>query len=134
MSRAKSIGLSAPFFWKSFTRPGCETAARSGGLPPCTAVESTVGVLSPVDRYVTLTFGYFSLKPSSTAWKCFCSSPVQTPTIETLPETSVDPSAVVAPLLDFLLPHAVSARSATARSAASVSDCRFTMVLLLSRG
>ena len=71
-------------------------------MPPCTAVESTVGVLSPVDRYVTLTFGYFSLKPSSTAWKCFCSSPVQTPTIEILPETSVDPSEVVAPLLDLL--------------------------------
>ena len=91
-------------------------------MPPCTAVESTVGVLSPVDRYVTLTFGYFALKPLSTAWKCFCSSPVQTPTIETLPETSVEPSEVVAPLLDFLLlPHAVSASSATARSAASVS-------------
>ena len=29
--------------------PGCDTDARSGGLPPATAVARTVGVLSPVD-------------------------------------------------------------------------------------
>src|ERR1044071_7249703 len=124
--------FSEPFFWKSVTSPGCETAARSGGLPPSTAVESTVGVLSPVDRYVTLTFGYFFLKPFSTAWKCCCSAPVQTPTIFTAPETSDEPE-LAEPEDFFLPPHAVSASSATASTAASVNACRFTRVLL-SRG
>jgi len=41
--------------------------------------------LSPVDLYDTVTFGYFFRKPFSTASNDFCSSPVQTPTIETLP-------------------------------------------------
>src|SRR2546421_8579461 len=85
--RANSIGFRAPRFAKSFTSPGCDTDARSGGLPPCTAVESTVGVLSPLGLYLTVTFGYLALKPFSTAWNDFCSSPVQTPVIVTLPET-----------------------------------------------
>src|SRR3569833_1081582 len=97
------MGFRTPFFWKSVTRPGCETDARAGGLPPCTAGESTVGVLSPVERYVTLTFGYFTLKPASTAWNAFCSSPVQTPTICTLPLVSVEPLAVVVLLLLLVL-------------------------------
>src|SRR5437762_6931368 len=37
-------GFSAPFFAKSFIRPGCARIATSGGLPPCTAVASTVGI------------------------------------------------------------------------------------------
>src|SRR4051794_20779782 len=135
------MSLSAPFFWKSVTRPGCDTDARSGGLPPSTAVERTVGGLSPVERYLTATFGDFCLKPSSTAWKCFCSSPVQTPTIETLPLTSLEPVAVVAPPLLLLLllsfelpPQAASARTtATASVAVAVTRSRFTL-LLLSRG
>src|SRR3954447_20136511 len=84
---AKSSGFSAPFFWNCCTTPGCAIAARSGGLPPSTAVPSTVGTLSPADVYFAVTFGYLALKPSSTAWKDFCSSPVQTPMIDTLPET-----------------------------------------------
>src|ERR671936_1135956 len=83
------MGFSAFRFAKSLTRPGWDTDARSGGLPPCTAVESTVGVLSPVGLYLTETFGYFFLNPSSTAWKFFCSSPVQTPLIEIFPLTAV---------------------------------------------
>src|SRR3954453_12177633 len=129
------MSLSAPFFWKSVTRPGCDTDARSGGLPPSTAVERTVGVLSPVERYLTLTFGYFSVKPSSTAWKCFCSSPVQTPTIETFPFTSDEPEAVVPPpLLELELPpQAANTSTGTATSVAVITLCRFTYVLL-SRG
>ena len=125
--RAREVHrLQRPFFWKSTTRPGCETDARSGGLPPCTAVESTVGVLSPVERYVTLTFGYFSLNPSRTAWKCCCSAPVQTPTILMFPYTLDDPDVVAVPplelvvlLLDFLLPQAASESAATTSRAAS---------------
>src|SRR3569833_3594378 len=128
------MGFRTPFFWKSVTRPGCETDARSGGLPPCTAVESTVGGLSPVERYGTLTFGYFTLKPASTAWNAFCSSPVQTPPICTLPLVSVEPLAVVAPppplvlLLELLLPpQAASARTAaTTTIAVVVLRIRFT--------
>src|SRR5918911_2156766 len=86
---ANVSGLSAPRFAKSLTRPGCDTDARSGGLPPCTAVESTVGVLSPVGLYFTETFGYFLWKPSRTAWNDFCSSPVQTPLIVIFPFTAV---------------------------------------------
>ena len=73
--------------------PGCGTAARSGGLPPCTAVESTVGISSPTGRYLTFTFGYFSLKPSRTALNERASWPVQTPLMERLPETFSSPAA-----------------------------------------
>ena len=41
-SRAKAIGFSAPRSAKSVMKPGCGSAAMSGGLPPSTAVESTV--------------------------------------------------------------------------------------------
>src|SRR4051794_34728722 len=85
-------------------------------------------------------FGYFALKPLSTAWKCFCSSPVQTPTICTLPLVLVEPLAVVAPLLLLLLfelllpPQAASARTdPTAMTAVVVTRIRFTE-LLLSQG
>ena len=59
----------------------------SGGLPPSTAVERTVTMLSPPEVYLTVTSGFFSLKPSITAWKDFCSGPVQTPITEIEPET-----------------------------------------------
>src|SRR3954454_21434262 len=92
---AKVSGLSAPFSWNCLTMPGWPIAARSGGLPPWTAVLSTVGVLSPAGLYFTVTFGYCFLKPSMTAWKDFCSSPVQMPTTETLPLTLLAAFAVV---------------------------------------
>ena len=37
--------------------PGWAIVAMSGGLPPSTAVLTTVGTLSPADVYFTLTFG-----------------------------------------------------------------------------
>src|SRR5918994_6597364 len=42
LSSAKSIGFSAPRWAKSVMKPGWGSAAMSGGLPPSTAVESTV--------------------------------------------------------------------------------------------
>src|SRR5687767_5863342 len=56
-SRRLSIGLMASCPWKSLIRPGCAIAARSGGLPPSTAVESSGARLSPPDVYLTVTFG-----------------------------------------------------------------------------
>ena len=85
---AKSIDFSAPRAAKSFIRPGWLTAARSGGLPPCTAVASTVGVWSPDEVYFTFTPGFFLVKASITAWKLACSLPVHTPVTEMLPETA----------------------------------------------
>jgi len=41
------IGLSLPCVANCFTVPGCAMSAMSGGLPPATAVASTVGRLSP---------------------------------------------------------------------------------------
>src|SRR3954454_23971820 len=122
---AKSSGLSAPFSWNCLTTPGWPIAARSGGLPPCTAVLSTVGVLSPAGLYFTVTFGYVFLKPPITAWKDFCSSPVQIPTSETLPETLLAALVVLVPvdedelLLSLLPPHpaAMKADAASATSA-----------------
>src|ERR671921_2555895 len=73
-----------------FTRPGWPTDARSGGLPPAIAVESTVGVLLPADVYLTLTSEYLSWNASSTSWKFFCSGPDQMPTIVSLPLTAED--------------------------------------------
>ena len=43
----------------------------SGGLPPATAVASTVGRLSPTGLYFTWTFGYVLLKRLMTSWNCF---------------------------------------------------------------
>src|SRR6186997_243508 len=53
LSRKLSIDLSAPFFTKSAIKPGCPTAAMSGGLPPSTAVESSGARLSPPEVYLT---------------------------------------------------------------------------------
>ena len=68
--------------------PGCAIAARSGGFPPCTAVDSTVGVLSPVEVYLTLTPGNFLWKAASTSLKFLASAPAHTPDIEMLPLTA----------------------------------------------
>src|SRR2546423_4337028 len=111
--RANSNGFSAPRPAKSFTSPGCETDARSGGLPPWTAVESTVGVLSPLGLYLTVTFGYLALKPFRTAWNDFCSSPVQTPVMVTLPETLLLAVVPPPPELFFELPPHPAATSAS---------------------
>src|SRR4051812_2098130 len=70
------------------TSPGWPTDARSGGLPPATAVESTWGVLSPAEVYLTLTPGNFFWKAFRTCWKFFCSAPVQMPVHERLPLTA----------------------------------------------
>src|SRR4051794_8778408 len=128
-SRAKSSGLSAFFSWNWWTTPGWPIAARSGGLPPSTAVPRTVGTLSPAGLYFTVTLGCVFLNPSITAWKDFCSSPVQMPTIEMLPETlaldavvlaAVEPAAPV--LLSLLSsppqPAAARARVPSAARAA----------------
>src|SRR3954453_6939405 len=101
---AKSSGLSAPFSWNCLTTPGWAIDARSGGLPPSTAVPRTVGTLSPAGLYFTLTLGYCLVKPSSTAWNDFCSSPVHTPTIERLPETLAAAACVLVVELEPLLP------------------------------
>src|SRR6266576_440018 len=114
---------SEPFFWKSVTRPGCETAARSGGLPPATAVARTVGVLSPVDLYDTLTSGFAFLKPSRTALNDFSSSPVHTPTIETVPETDF--------FVDLALANAVTAASRTTPSSAAMTSLLGALTLVL---
>ena len=50
-------------------RPGWATAAMLGGLPPCTAVDSTVGSWSPAEVYFTFTFGYCAVNPSMTCLK-----------------------------------------------------------------
>src|SRR5437763_11965181 len=108
----------------------------SGGLPPETAVARIVGSWSPAGVYFTVTFGYCFLKPSRTAWKFFCSSPVQTPVNDTVPETlvagaveaappAVDAAAGVAELeLDELEPppQAATAR-ATAATASGPNRC-----------
>src|SRR5471030_1007127 len=116
--------LSAPFFWKSLTRPGCDTEARSGGLPPATAVERTVGVLSPVDLYETLMLGFLVMKPLSTASKDFCSSPLQTPTIAILDADAVDDLVLLA------LAYAVTASSSTPTIARIATLFFFTLGLL----
>src|SRR6266536_4809349 len=123
---AKSIGLSAPRFAKSFIRPGWLTDARSGGLPPATAVASTVGVWSPDDVYLTLTSGFAFVNPSMTAWKFCSSAPVHTPVIEMLPET---------PLCLVFAPAVLVATSAATASAVSATSAVsfLILILLLSR-
>src|SRR5437763_16179734 len=116
--------FSAPFFWKSLTRPGCETEARSGGLPPATAVARTVGVLSPVDLYVTLVPGFALRKPSSTALNDFSSGPVQTPTMLMLPDAVF--------FAGLALASAVIAASSTTPSSAAITSLCFVTLLLLS--
>src|SRR3954452_13216410 len=67
----------------------------SGGCPPATAVDRSGGGLPPPDVYLTVTFGYFLLNASMICWKNFCSSAVQMPTIDTLPETFAAAGALV---------------------------------------
>src|SRR3954451_9698899 len=122
--RAKSRGLSLPCFWNCLTRPGWPTDARSGGRPPASAVESTVGVLSPAGLYLTLTFGYCLLKAATTRMKFFCSCAPQMPTIEMLPLTFEFAAVVLLPLLEvelellLLLPQPASATSAASAATA----------------
>src|SRR5215212_6272171 len=66
--------------------PGLGMAARSGGLPPSTAVERSCPRFVE-GRYLALTLGYAFLKPSMTALKDSPSGPVQSARSTTLPET-----------------------------------------------
>jgi len=75
---------------------GIRRARAAGGLPPLTAVASTVGRLSPAGWYFTFTPGLAAWKALSTAWKDCCSAPVQIPAIEMLPLTDDAPLAVPA--------------------------------------
>ena len=127
MLLAKSIGLIALRAENCLTRPGWPTAARSGGLPPATAVESTVGVLLPADRYLTLTSGNFFLNPSRTSWKFFCSGPDQMPTMERLPLTAC---------LELLAPVAVAVSAVSAVTAAprASKEMRNLLMWILSGG
>src|SRR5919108_3107925 len=128
---AKSSDFSASLLKKSLTSPGCETEARSGGFPPETAVERTVGVLSPVAWYFTVTFGYLDLKPFRTAWNDFCSGPVQTPVMVTLPLTLVPPVLLVFLELSFEPPpHPAASRSSGSASATRAT--RYLLIRLLS--
>src|SRR4051794_23140346 len=79
------MGLSAPFPAKSFSRPGCGSTATSGGLPPATAVASTVGSWSPAEVYLTVTPGFVFLNPARTARNDFCSAPDHTAMTEIVP-------------------------------------------------
>src|SRR3954451_12338032 len=85
---ANVIGFRAFFDAKSLSRTGCGRTAMSGGLPPATAVASTVGSWSPADVYLTVTPGATFLKPASTAWNDFCSAPDQTASTEMVPDTA----------------------------------------------
>src|SRR5215207_7684633 len=106
------MGLIALRAENCFTRPGCPTVARSGGLPPATAVESTVGVLLPADRYFTLTSGNFFSKPSRTSWKFFCSGPDQMPIMERVPLTApLDSGAPAADVVSAVSPATAAARA-----------------------
>src|SRR5437660_5239567 len=48
---ANVIGLSFPLVANCLMRPGCGSVAMSGGLPPCRAVDTICGVLSPAPWY-----------------------------------------------------------------------------------
>src|SRR6266511_4290217 len=121
LSRRLSIGLIAPFFAKSAIKPGWPIAARVGGLPPSTAVESSGARLSPPDVYLTLTFGYFSSKPSITAWNDVCSLPAQMAMTDTFPLTFSLPLAPSFPPPPPPQPAAANASRAT--SAATTDRC-----------
>src|SRR3954451_4147276 len=129
--RAKSRGLSLPCFWNCLTRPGWPTDARSGGRPPASAVESTVGVLSPAGLYLTLTFGYCLLKAAITRWKFFCSCATQMPTIEMLPFTFDFEAVVLLPLLELEVELLLLPQPASATSAATASTLRTTLRLIV---
>src|SRR5205807_1542787 len=83
----------------------------------------TVGVLSPVDLYVTLMPGFALRKPSSTALNDFSSGPVHTPTMLMLPEALC--------FVGLALAKAVTAASSTTPSSAAITSfCFFTLLLL----
>src|SRR5512133_195356 len=102
----------------------------SGGLPPCTAVESSGARLSPPDVYLTLTFGYFSLKPLITAWNAFCSSPAQIAIVESEPVTSSLPP----PLLLLPPPPPQDAAPKASATASAARTDRYFMLELLPQG
>src|SRR4051812_35525938 len=132
------MGFAAPFCWNSLISPGWAIVAMSGGLPPWTAVPTTVGTLSPAEVYLTLTFGYDSLNLSITAWKDFCSSPVQMPTTEPWREGWVFGGVADGPpppLPPPPPPQPASASSAVATRASGACRwrrCLITVVLLPS--
>src|SRR5436190_17133911 len=100
----------------------------SGGLPPATAVERSGARLSPPDVYLTLTFGYFALNPSITAWNDVCSSPAQIAIIESEPLTSLFPLLLLLslppPPPQAAAPKA-SATASAAKSALYLISCSF---------
>src|SRR6266511_48645 len=108
LSRRLSIGLIAPFFAKSAIKPGWPIAARVARLPP-------------PDVYLTLTFGYFSSKPSITAWNDVCSLPAQMAMTDTFPLTFSLPLAPSFPPPPPPQPGAANASRAT--SAATTDRC-----------
>src|SRR3954464_2407040 len=118
---ANVIGLSAPFAAKSLSRPGCGSTAMSGGLPPATAVASTVGSWSPADVYLTVTPGFVFLKPASTAWNDFCSAPDHTAITEIEPLACGLLGAASAP---------TPAASAPATATAAITPKRFLLMHL----
>src|SRR3954454_9251911 len=120
----------------------------SGGLPPETAVARMVGSWAPAGVYLTVTFGDCFLNPSSTAWKFFCSSPVQTPVNEMVPETfvsaAVDPppaaaveagaAGVVGLELELQLDPPQAARARPATTASGPYRChRWLLIVVLLR-
>src|SRR5207253_4822614 len=116
----KASGFNDPFFAKSFIRPGCARIAMSGGLPPWTAVASTVGIWSPPDVYFTVKPEFAFSNPARTASNDFCSSPVQTAITEIVVACRAPP-AVLTP---------TSAATVAAKSAAAIRRC--LLILLLS--
>jgi hypothetical protein len=76
-------------------------------------------MLSPAALYFTSTFGYFSLKPSRTAWIDCCSVPTQIPIREIEPEmSSLAPPDVPVPELSLLPPPQAAATSASSAASA----------------
>ena len=127
-SRRSSIGWIASFSAKSAISPGWPIAAMSGGFPPSTAVERSGARLSPPDVYLTVTFGYSSVKPSITAWNDACSSPPQIAITESAPVTSSLPSAPPPPPSSPPQPAATSASAPTA-SASATHRCLIGLLL-----
>src|SRR5882757_11397119 len=68
--------------------------------------------------------GFAFMKPARTALNAFCSGPVHTPTIETLPEA--------ADFVDLALANAVTAASRTTPSSAAMTSLGAFTLLLLS--
>src|SRR3954453_3186826 len=105
-------------------------SAMSGGCPPATAVESTVGRLFPTGLYCTCTFGYCLLKPSITCWNCFWPvDEVQMPSKVTVPETFDAVVPVVLPDELFEPPPQPAATATSAATAPAAAAIRTTRVL-----